>query len=177
MEATRHDSDDAVVFAIDADGVADDRRVGAKILLPELMAQNHDTVAARLIFTCDEGAALFRGYTEDVEEIGRHGSGTNRLRFALGSQTRRPVKVGPGHFREDVVGLSPGKEIWGRDLTGVSLKSCSRIDGSYHRDLIGLNPGGTPQQDCTHQAEHGGVHRYAEGQGEHCDRGEARVLS
>src|SRR5690606_10606215 len=51
------DADDGARRAVDADGPADDPRVGAEVLPPDLLRQNDDVVASRLALFRHEAAA------------------------------------------------------------------------------------------------------------------------
>src|SRR5690606_6254937 len=66
------DADDGARRAVDADGPADDPRVGAEVLPPDLLRQNDDVVASRLALFRHEAAAEEWAGAEGREEVGRH---------------------------------------------------------------------------------------------------------
>src|ERR1700677_2861048 len=69
IELRRHDADHQVIHVVQPYGGADDVAVAAESPLPEAMAEDHFTLAARLIFAGAERAAERRLHAEHIEEI------------------------------------------------------------------------------------------------------------
>jgi hypothetical protein len=70
IDARVQNSNDRGDRTVDAQLSANDARIRAESPLPEAVAQNDNTVAARLIFRRQEGASESRPGIKDVEEVG-----------------------------------------------------------------------------------------------------------
>src|SRR5277367_3033105 len=60
LEFGREDSDERVTSTVEHQRVADDARVGAKVALPQAVADQNDRGVAALVFFGSEGAAWYR---------------------------------------------------------------------------------------------------------------------
>ena len=181
MEARRHDADDGVIFAIEADGAADQRSVRYELPLPEFVAEDHDAVAARLNFLVIEGSAELGRNAEHAEIIWRNSGRADCLRLASGlahgSEVHRAILIRCGGVCEDLVRFAPCEEIGNGNGIGVRKKTVPRIDGGDYCDALGIATRRTPQHKGADQTEHRGVHSDAESEGEDGYGGEAGVLA
>ena len=175
-ETRGHYTNNGVVFAIQPDGVANERSIGSEAALPDLVAENDDMIPAGLVFAGFEGATELRRDTQHAEIVGRDGCGAERLRLALRGETDGAIFIRGGHVCENVVCVAPGEIIGDGDRICVGVESRRRVDGTNHRKALGVATRRTPQQESAHHTKHGGVHGNAESQRDHCRGSEARIL-
>ena len=168
-EGFREDADDGGVFAVDAEGAAEDLRVGCKAARPHPVGEDDDTVAAGLVFIGRKETAVQGDDAEEVEEVGAEIDGVD-LDCGL-------VRLGEG---ERVVGVEADLREGGEG--GADIDGVGRSEGVG----VGLGRGaedadepialrvreGSEEQDVG-EAEGGGAQADAEREGKHGDAGEA----
>ena len=170
--AGRADADDGVEFAIHVDFAADDVRIGAEMVAPELVGEDDDVIFSGDGFVGGEVAAeegLF--FDNFVEIAGRHEGALDALGAFAGGDIEISV-AGGAHGLEDGIFALPLEEIAGGG--DVAFTGDFRPDD---HELAGMRVGERGEQRGVDDAEDGGIGADAESQGEHGDRGEAGIFA
>ena len=168
IEPRRHDAEDPVRQPVHADVAPHDCRIAAEAPPPQVVAEDDDLLAPRLVLLGAEGAAEGRRDAEDVEK--RPGDAdAGHPRRCL---PRREVEARELHRRDarkDVRALGEGDVISGRE---VGLDRARRGCRDVHQSLRPRHRQ-RAQHDRIDDAEDGGRGADSQGQRQHGDQGEA----
>ena len=168
----RHDTDDGVRVAVDAEHAADDRGIAAVAFLPETVGQQHDLILAGLRLLGGERAADLRLHAEGVEHVC---VGEDAVE-ALGGLARlgHGGKI-PGVGRQRQKGGRLVAQLALFDFGEIVVLPAARV--AVERDqALRLGEGRVAEEQRIDEAEHRGVHADAERQGDQGDDRETRVL-
>jgi hypothetical protein len=106
----RHDAHHGVTLVVQQDRSADDRRIAAKLVLPEIVANNSDAGPAGMSFLRGKTAANCERNSQDSEEVCRNPHPRDVLRLTSGCQVETGSEdVEGGHGLEDPAMLLPKK--------------------------------------------------------------------
>jgi hypothetical protein len=169
-EVLRHDADDFVAGAVDLDGAANDRWVGAEAAFPEAEGQHDDArTGAAGVFAVLEAAADERARAEDVEHVGGRLTGTDALGLARAGEVR--LARAPGRDTAQAARRAVVPHLGRRHPRLVPAAPAA----PDHHAPVRLAPRKRRQQRGADHAEDGGGRAEAEAEREDGDEGEARL--
>ena len=136
-------------------------RVTAEVLLPPVVAQNHNRTGALLIFLRQEGTAQERRGAQGLEEAWRDNPGADRFGFSVTDQEMAP-RFGHAELVEGLALLAPIEKISGRSLFALDAAFGGALPDGDNAVILPVRQ--RTQQNAVHHAEDGRVGGDAERQ-------------
>ena len=172
-ELRRQHADDFERMAVEGDGAADHRRIGAEALAPQRVGQQDDAVPPLDLLVGPEVAPQRRRDAKHAEKRGRHLERAHALGLADAGQVVRAGRRrlhGRRHRGERPV-LSVPVEIVGRRHRAEPPALARALLGERHH-AVGARVRQRPPQHRVDDAEDGGARADAKGEREQRDGGE-----
>ena len=166
----RQDADQGMYAVVHVELAAHHARVGAEMLLPELVACEQHGLGPRHLLVGPK-AAPERGLdAENAEEVPRHDARLHPLRLTRAEQREGHRVV----LDQPVEALDLGAKVLDLEGRKAEIRDAGPGGGlleEHQRLPVAIRQG--TQQHGVHHGEHGAVGPDAEGEGEHHHRGEA----
>src|ERR1700686_5529741 len=169
LKASLHDTNHGVLASIQHDGVPEDIRVAAEMLLPEIMADDDfettGSAAALFIIACETAAHLWLD-SEHVQKLRAYFYAAQTGRSLLAGERKGAIAIDRA-ARERAVLISEVEEIRIRQRVQLRLRSLlARIGHADSDELVRRGKWQRLWGDRGDHAEDGGVRANAEGQRE-----------
>lgn len=174
IEVRRHDADDRELLPIQVQAFTDNAGVGAKMPLPEPIAEDNDGGMPGLKIARGDGPAILWRHPQQGEQAGGDLIALDALGNTGAGQVDVPAMTGREHVKPFALLLPVAEVRWsGLDMVLILLRH-----GFPHRnDAVEMLEGKGVKQHGVYSAEDGGVGPDAEGQCNHRDGRKAGILS
>ena len=177
VETRLADTDHGQRLAVQVDRVANDSRIRAESVLPEVMAKHGDGMSARIaIILGHDRAAQCRIHTEQLKVVARHQFRRRALGLALIAETGRKAKATEQSLERLVSVPELPIDGIGHRLT-ANVGSGEEPGRRKQNQSIGLPDGEPSEQHLIEHRKDGRIGANPDGQRQHNDQGKTRILA